>query len=194
MTCGQDRTQSTSSTFSSEIIFHGDSLRVVDEVMCLSVCLPLHPCCRQLAWMKQLIYFIDPKHLPRAVVIRPSGLFTLNSAWTLSVSVRGPKADFLLIIRHLEEENTLIAMAIPCLEAGLPGVTATCQPPASASVSASASPEANRKKQICSLTVAPDEAGNPSATVGVILPDRHETDRLSPARLKQHVPSLCPQP
>lgn len=117
------------------------------------VCLSLQAWSRQLAWMKQLIYFIDPKHLPSSGIIRPSGLFSLHSAWTFSVSDWGPWADFLLITRHLEEGNTLIAMAIPCLEAGLPRVTATCQPPASAS------PDANRKKQVCSLTGAPDEAG-----------------------------------
>lgn len=121
------------------------------------VCLSLRPWCGQLAWMKQLIYFIDPKHLPRAGIIRPSGLLFLHSAWTLSISGWGPRADFLLITRHLEEGNALIVMAVPCLEAGLPRATATCQPPASASASASA--DANRKKQICSLTAAPDETG-----------------------------------
>lgn len=48
-------------------------------------------------------------------------------------------------------------MAIPCLEAGLPRATATCQPPASASADADA--DANKKKQICSLTAAPDDTG-----------------------------------
>ena len=39
-----------------------------------------------LAWIKQLIYFIDLVYLPRVGIIGPSGLFCLPSVWAATVS------------------------------------------------------------------------------------------------------------
>lgn len=94
-------------------IFHGGQTSRFhwgDQCVYVSVCLCV-PGSEWLAWIKHVIYFMDPVSLPRAGIIRSSGLFLSRLCLGChSLRVLGPGADFLLTPQALERAKVLIAV------------------------------------------------------------------------------------